>query len=99
MATVTSHGTRIYYETYGEGSPAIVFAHGMGGNAAIWYNQVAEFSQRHKVITFAHRYFARSDCPPEAFDPAKGEAAIAQATREADTAGIQGPASTPWLPS
>ena len=43
----------------------------MGGNAAIWYHQVAEFSQRHKVITFDHRYFARSDCPPEAFDPAK----------------------------
>jgi pimeloyl-ACP methyl ester carboxylesterase len=71
MATVTSHGTSIYYETYGEGSPAIVFAHGMGGNAAIWYHQVAEFSQRHKVITFDHRYFARSSCPADAFDPAK----------------------------
>ena len=31
------------------------------------------------------------------FDPAAAEAAITQATREADEAGIHGPASTPWL--
>lgn len=71
MATVSSHGTEIYYETYGDGAPAIVFAHGMGGNATIWFHQVAEFSQRHKVITYDHRYFARSACPAEEFDPTR----------------------------
>ncbi len=75
MATVTSHGTDIYYESYGEsdidGAPAIIFAHGMGGNAAIWFYQVAEFSKRHRVITFDHRYFARSACPAGEFDPAR----------------------------
>jgi pseudouridine-5'-phosphate glycosidase len=32
-----------------------------------------------------------------AFDEAEAEAAIAQATREADEQGIHGPAATPWL--
>lgn len=33
----------------------------------------------------------------DAFDPDEAEAAISQATREADSAGIVGPAATPWL--
>jgi pseudouridine-5'-phosphate glycosidase len=33
----------------------------------------------------------------DAFDPDQAEAAISQATREADGAGIFGPAATPWL--
>ena len=33
----------------------------------------------------------------DAFDPDTAEAAIVQATREADEAGIHGPAATPWL--
>jgi pseudouridine-5'-phosphate glycosidase len=32
-----------------------------------------------------------------AMDPQEAESAIEQATREADEAGIHGPASTPWL--
>jgi len=70
MATVTSHGTDIYYEVHGDGDRTIVFAHGMGGNAAIWFNQVARFSPDFRVVTFDHRYFARSRCPVDQFDPA-----------------------------
>lgn len=33
----------------------------------------------------------------DAFDPDAAEAAIAQAAREADEAGVHGPAATPWL--
>lgn len=69
MPTVTSHGTELYYEEYGQGETVIIFAHGMGGNAASWYQQVAEFSLNHRVITFDHRYFARSSCAVEDFDP------------------------------
>jgi len=58
---------RIYYETYGDGFP-VVFAHGAGGNAAIWWQQIPHFSAGYKVIAFDHRGFARSPCPPEAFD-------------------------------
>ena len=69
MPVVTSHGTNIYYEVHGEGEPTLVFAHGMGGNAAIWFQQVAEFSRSHRVIVFDHRYFARSACPLDQFRP------------------------------
>ncbi len=70
MPNVVSHAVNIYYESHGAGSRTLVFAHGMGGNAAIWYQQLAEFSQHYRVITFDHRYFARSPCPESQFDPA-----------------------------
>ena len=59
MTTVNSSGAPIYYESKGEGA-AIVFAHGAGGNAAIWFNQVAHFSPHYKVIAFDHRGFGRT---------------------------------------
>jgi 3-oxoadipate enol-lactonase len=59
MPTVNSNGADIYYESQGEG-PAIVFAHGAGGNAAIWFNQIAYFSENYQCISFDHRCFARS---------------------------------------
>lgn len=71
MSYVHSHGVDIYYESYGESKRAIVLAHGMGGNAAIWFNQVAEFCRDYTVITFDHRYFARSRCAVDLFDPAR----------------------------
>ena len=52
-------GAELYYESHGSG-PAIVLAHGVGGNHAIWFNQVAEFSRTHRVITFDHRGFGNS---------------------------------------
>ena len=64
MPTVNSNGTEIYYETEGNG-PAIVFAHGAGGNAAIWFNQIAHFSGDYQCISFDHRCFARSPAEPE----------------------------------
>ncbi len=70
MPYVTSHNTEIYYDQYGAGERTLVFAHGMGGNAAIWFNQVAEFSKDYSVIVFDHRYFARSSCDESNFKPA-----------------------------
>ena len=49
----------IYYEVLGNGL-ALVFAHGMGGNHASWFNQVPFFSRWFKVITFDHRGFGNS---------------------------------------
>ena len=69
MPHIESHGTEIYYEAQGSG-PAVVFAHGMGGNGMIWWQQVPHFAERHRTITFDHRGFARSPCPTDAFDPA-----------------------------
>jgi pimeloyl-ACP methyl ester carboxylesterase len=49
----------IYYEMHGSG-PAIVFAHGLGGNHLSWWQQVAHFSARYTCVTFSHRGFAPS---------------------------------------
>jgi len=51
---------RVYYEVTGEG-PAIVFAHGLGGNHLSWWQQVPRFCAQHTCVTFAHRGFAPSD--------------------------------------
>ncbi|MDE0660443.1 MAG: alpha/beta hydrolase [Gammaproteobacteria bacterium] len=66
MPYATSEETSIYYDSYGDPDcPAIVFAHGAGGNAASWWQQVPEFSADHHVVVFDHRGFGRSFCPPE----------------------------------
>lgn len=70
MPFAESHDTRIYYETYGEGEQVLVFAHGMGGNAAVWYQQVAAFADRYRVLVFDHRWFGRSTCAESDFKPA-----------------------------
>jgi 3-oxoadipate enol-lactonase len=53
----------IYYEVMGEG-PAIIFAHGLGGNQMSWWQQLAHFSARHTCVTFAHRGFTPSSAVP-----------------------------------
>ncbi len=49
----------IHYEVTGSG-PALLFAHGLGGNHMSWWQQVAHFSPRYTCVTFAHRGFAPS---------------------------------------
>ena len=58
----------IYYEVMGEG-PAIVFAHGLGGNQMSWWQQLAFFSARHTCVAFAHRGFTPSGAVPGATAP------------------------------
>ena len=52
-------GFQLFYEVRGSG-PAVMFAHGAGGNALAWWEQVATFSERFTTITFDHRAFGRS---------------------------------------
>ena len=59
---------KIYYETSGEG-PAIVFAHGAGGNRMSWWQQVPYFETGHRVVRIDHRGYGRSNCEPDAFRP------------------------------
>ena len=49
----------IYYEVVGKG-PAVVFAHGLGGNHLSWWQQVAHFAPSHTCVVFAHRGFPPS---------------------------------------
>jgi 3-oxoadipate enol-lactonase len=59
----------IHYEVTGSG-PAVVFAHGLGGNTMSWWQQVGHFAPTHTCVTFAHRGFAPSSMPPGGPDPA-----------------------------
>jgi len=61
MPFIDRGNAQIYYEVKGHGD-AIVFAHGAGGNAAIWFNQMAAFSDSYTTIAFDHRCFGRSLC-------------------------------------
>jgi pimeloyl-ACP methyl ester carboxylesterase len=56
-------GAEIYYEVAGEG-PALVFAHGLGGNHLSWWQQVAHFAPRRTCVVFAHRGFPPSSPVP-----------------------------------
>ena len=56
----------LYYEVHGDG-PALVFAHGAGGNTLIWWQQVPHFARGRRVVTFDHRGFGRSTCAPADF--------------------------------
>jgi pimeloyl-ACP methyl ester carboxylesterase len=60
---------RIRYEVTGTG-PAIVFAHGLGGNLMSWWQQVAHFSPRYTCVAFSHRGFFPSTAPAGGPDPA-----------------------------
>ncbi len=74
MAWLERPGARIYYEVSGPvGAPAVVFAHGLGGNQMSWWQQLPVFSKTYRCIAFAHRGFAPSS--QEAAEP--GAAAFA----------------------
>ena len=59
----------LYYEVSGSG-PALLFAHGLGGNHLSWWQQVAHFAPNYTCVTFAHRGFAPSDPVAGGVDPA-----------------------------
>ena len=68
MPRLERDGFSLYYEVHGAG-PAVVFAHGAGGNAMSWWQQVPRFARRYTTIAFDHRGFARSPCGDAAFHP------------------------------
>ncbi len=64
MPKAPINGTDLYYESHGDDSaPAIVFAHGRGGNHMSWWQQVAAFSAEYRCITFDHRGWGASIVP------------------------------------
>lgn len=63
-------GARLYYEVHGKG-PAVVFAHGLGGNHMSWWQQVPALEAHYTCVTFAHRGFAPSQDPAGVPDPAR----------------------------
>src|SRR5438105_456254 len=59
MPFAAINGIDLYYEVDGTG-PAILFAHGQGGNHLSWWQQVPFFSRHFTCITFDHRAFGQS---------------------------------------
>ena len=59
MPKTPINGIDLYYESHGEG-PAIVFAHGRGGNHMSWWQQVAAVSADYRCVTFDHRGWGAS---------------------------------------
>ncbi len=58
---------RIYYETHGPKpgeAPAIVFAHGAGGNHLSWWQQVPHFRDQYTCVVFDHRRWGLSTEEP-----------------------------------
>src|SRR5258708_2922495 len=51
---------RLYYEVTGSG-PALLFAHGLGGNEVRWWEEVAAFGADYTCVAFGPRGFAPSD--------------------------------------
>ena len=71
---VEHDGERIYAESVGHG-PALVLSHGLGGNHAVWYHQVAAFAATRRVITWDQLGFGRSTrrTGPVGPEPAVGD--------------------------
>ena len=63
MPQAQVNGIELYYEMHGHG-PAVVFAHGAGGNHLSWWQQVPVFVSKYRCITFDHRGFGQSPDVP-----------------------------------
>jgi 3-oxoadipate enol-lactonase len=64
MPVARVNGIDLFYGDYGQGT-ALVFAHGVGGNHASWYNQIAFFSRWYRVLAIDHRGFGNSHDAPD----------------------------------
>ena len=66
MAWFNSGGIEIYFKVFEPRKKNlvdvqnIIFAHGAGGNSAVWFNQTKYFSRDYRCVVFDHRGFARS---------------------------------------
>lgn len=76
-------GAEIHYEVFGKG-PAVVFAHGLGGNHLSWWQQVAHFAPTRTCVVFAHRGFPPSSPVPGSTAPDAYAGDLAALIRELD---------------
>ena len=79
------HGARIYYEVSGSG-PAMVFVHGLGGNHAVWFQQVSQFAANHTVVVMSQRGFAPSGGTQDRYNV---DLLVSDLTAVMDAAGVK----------
>jgi pimeloyl-ACP methyl ester carboxylesterase len=61
MPVIDVRDTRLYYETAGEGDPALLFIHGMCGGVWNWHDQFNRLSPEFRCIAYDRRAHGRSD--------------------------------------
>jgi len=76
MPTVEINDTTLYYERTGQG-PAMLFVHGMCGDAEVWADQARRFSDRFTCVRYDRRGHSRS---------ARGNSTISDALHADDAA-------------
>ena len=62
MPHINRNGVKVYYESFGSGTP-IVFLHPWSTNRFIWAFQLMAFSRTHQCIAVDHRGHGQSDKP------------------------------------
>lgn len=78
MPTIEISDTTLYYERTGQG-PAMLFVHGMCGDAEVWANQAQRFADRYTCVRYDRRGHTRS---------ARGDATITDALHADDAAAL-----------
>jgi len=68
MPVLNVPGARLRYDVCGEGAP-LVFVHGAGANATVFFQQVMHFSASWRVICPDMRGFGGSSCDAASFHP------------------------------
>ena len=81
MPTIDIDDTTLYYERDGDG-PAMLFVHGMCGDAEVWADQARRFADRYTCVRYDRRGHSRSgrgDAPISAAQHADDAAALIEA--------------------
>ena len=78
MPTIDINDTTLYYERSGTG-PAVLFVHGMCGDAEVWVDQAQRLSDRYTCVRYDRRGHTRS---------ARGTAPISDALHADDAAAL-----------
>lgn len=78
MPTIDINDTTLYYERAGQG-PAMLFVHGMCGDAEVWADQARRFSDRNTCVRYDRRGHSRSG---------RGDATISDARHADDAASL-----------
>jgi 3-oxoadipate enol-lactonase len=78
MTTIDINGTTIYYERSG-GGPAVLFVHGMCGDADVWADQARRLCDRYTCVRYDRRGHSRS---------LRGDAVVTDALHADDVAAL-----------
>lgn len=67
MTYAERDGIKLHYETFGEGSPALVFLHPLSTNRYFWSHQLFAFARDHRVLVTDLRGHGLSDKPASGY--------------------------------